>query len=265
MHRRDFLKLAAGSAAATLAVAKAKAAEPTPSGAAREYYEYRIYKLAAGVSPILLHEYLEKGLLPALGRKNVGPVGVFDQTETDSPVVHVVIPHANLDSFVSVAAGLDDDPAIRAAVPAYFKTPTKAKPAYARMDSTLLLAFPGQPKLVLPALSATKAPRIFEIRNYESFSDDRNLRKVEMFDSGEMDVQREVGLAPVFYGQALSGANLPRVVYMVCGPDRATHKAHWSAFSAHPTWKKLKADSKYADTATHNTNVFTVPTEYSQI
>jgi len=262
MDRRDFLKLAAGTAAATVALAKAQAAEP---GGSREYYDYRIYHLAAHASPDLLLQYLEKGLLPALSQRGIGPVGVFTQTESDLPVVHVVIPYPNLETFATIAASLDDDPAIRAAVPAYFTQATKLSPAYSRMDSTLLLAFPGQPKLILPSQTATKSPRILEIRTYESFSDDRNLRKVEMFDSGEMDVQRELGLAPVFYGQALSGANLPRVVYMVSGPDRITHKKHWAAFGAHPIWKKLKADPKYADTATHNTNVFTVPTAFSQI
>jgi hypothetical protein len=162
-------------------------------------------------------------------------------------------------------ASLDNTAAIRSAAPDYFTKPTKLNPAYDRMDSTLLLAFSGQPNLVLPELSKNKSPRIFEFRNYESFSDDRNLAKVKMFNSGEEDAQREVGLGPVFYGQALTGPALPRVVYLLSGSDRESHKKNWTKFNAHPTWKRLKADPRFADTATHNTNVFTVPTDYSQI
>jgi hypothetical protein len=67
------------------------------------------------------------------------------------------------------------------------------------------------------------------------------------------------------YGQALSGSNLPHLTYITSATDRATHKRHWSAFSKHPTWIKLKTDPQYADTATKITSIFVTPTAYSQI
>lgn len=271
MQRRDFFKLAAGTAAAALATPSLLALDAendTSASSSGQIYDLRIYRFKAGASTELLEHYLRDALIPVLKQMKIGPVGVFKTTESKDPsdenAIRVVIPYANLNQWLGVAA-LDNTPQIRSAAPDFFTKPTKLNPAYDRMDSTLLLAFTGQPMLVLPELSKTKSPRIFEFRNYESFSDDRNLAKVKMFNSGEEDAQREVGLNPVFYGQALTGPSLPRVVYLLAGSDRESHKKNWAKFSAHPTWKRLKADARFADTATHNTNVFTVPTDYSQI
>ena len=75
----------------------------------------------------------------------------------------------------------------------------------------------------------------------------------------------QVGLSPVFYGQALAGRDLPHLSYMTSGPDMASHLEHWKAFGNHPTWVKLRNDPQYADTVTKITKRFLVPTGYSQI
>ena len=89
--------------------------------------------------------------------------------------------------------------------------------------------------------------------------------KVEMFNSGEIDVMRETGLGPVFYGQALIGPNLPHLTYMLSAEDQDSHKKHWDAFGKHATWDKMKNDPKYADTVSKISTHFLVPTSYSQI
>ena len=100
---------------------------------------------------------------------------------------------------------------------------------------------------------------------YESHSELKALKKVEMFNSGEIDVMREVGLGPIFYGQALIGPGLPHLTYMLSAEDSDAHKKHWEAFGKHPVWNKLKNDPQYADTVSKITNHFLVPTSYSQI
>jgi hypothetical protein len=117
----------------------------------------------------------------------------------------------------------------------------------------------------LPAYSRERKSRIFELRTYESHSEAKALKKIEMFNSGEIDVMREVGLAPVFYGQALIGRDLPHLTYMLSAEDRSAHKKHWGGFGAHATWKKMKDDPQYADTVSKITSRFLVPTGYSQI
>ena len=128
-----------------------------------------------------------------------------------------------------------------------------------------MVAFAGMPKLELPPYSREKKGRMFEIRTYESHSEEKALKKVEMFNSGEIDVMREVGLGPVFYGQVLVGANLPHLTYMLSGEDTEAHKKHWGAFGKHPIWNKLKNDAQYADTVSKIANQFLVPTAYSQV
>ena len=106
---------------------------------------------------------------------------------------------------------------------------------------------------------------MFEIRTYESHSEIKALKKVEMFNSGEIETMREVGLGPIFYGQTLIGANLPHLTYMLSAEDQQAHNKHWEAFGKHPVWNKLKNDPQYADTVSKINNRFLVPTAYSQI
>lgn len=269
LDRRDFLKSAlTASAVAALGLPVASAAE-TEAGAAapqgREYYELRCYRLKPGAPHALLDGYLEKALIPALNAWGIATVGVFTEPEAkDGPAVWVLIPHGSLESVVAVTALLNADPAVRAAGAAYQDVP-KENPAFDRIDSWLLLAFAGLPKLAVPALARAGKARIFELRTYDSYSETKALRKVEMFNAGEIGVMQELGLSPVFYGQALVGRDLPHLTYLLCSADRDTHARNWMAFLAHPVWLKLRNDPYYADTVSKVTSRFLVPAPYSQI
>jgi hypothetical protein len=265
--RREFLKttLAACAVAATSTL---RGNETTPDSS-REYYELRAYRLRDSGAPSWLERYLENALIPALASRNIGPVGVFSETSADPATAHhaviwVVIPYPNVAVFASTAADLNRDAGVRQAAGDYFAATTKANPAFDRIDTSLLLAFAGQPKLQLPQ-AHTKPTRVFELRTYDSFSEAKALAKIDMFNAGEIPVMREVGLSPVFYGQALAGRDLPHLSYMTSGPDMATHLEHWKAFGTHPTWLKLKNDPQYADTVSQITKRFLTPTAYSQI
>jgi len=265
LNRRDFLKTSlAASATAALAPLPASAADaPAPSG---EYYEIRAYRLRAGASHSLLDSYLQKALIPALNARGVEAVGVFTEPEAkDGPAVWVLIPHPTLESVSNVTAFLNADPAVQAAGTDYLSSPTKEQPAFDRIDSWLLLPFSGLPKLAVPALAREGKPRIFEMRTYESFSELKALKKVAMFNAGEIGVMQEVNLSPVFYGQALLGRDLPHLTYMLCSADMAAHKKNWNAFLAHPVWIGLKNDPQYADTVQKITSRFLVPAAFSQI
>jgi hypothetical protein len=76
---------------------------------------------------------------------------------------------------------------------------------------------------------------------------------------------REVGLGPIFFGQALIGSRLPHLTYMLSAENPEAHKEHWDAFRADPKWDKMKNDPQYADTVSKIANQFLVPTPYSQI
>ncbi|HKB89742.1 MAG TPA: NIPSNAP family protein [Opitutaceae bacterium] len=266
MQRRDFLKTSALAASALAAGVKASAAPAkSVAASARECYELRAYHLKPGAPHALLDTYLEKALIPALNGGGIKTVGVFTETDPkDGPAVYVLIPHASVESFVTITVELNTDPTVLQNGSSYLQV-TKDNPAFERIDSWFLLAFAGQPTLKLPPYSLEKKARMFEMRTYESFSEVKALKKVEMFNSGEIETMHEVGLAPVFYGQALCGANLPHLTYMLSATDAEAHKKHWDAFRSHPVWVKLKNDPQYADTVSKITSRMLVPTSYSQI
>jgi hypothetical protein len=274
MNRREFLTTSlAASAAATLTSSPLVAAEK--SSGARDYYELRAYRLKPGTSSALLDGYLSKALIPALNARGIASVGVFTELDIDKNTatskpkadtpVWVLIPHATLDSFVSSTTSVNTDAAVQAAGADYLNAP-KASPAFDRIDTWLYLAFAGMPKLVVPAFSQNKVPtRVFELRDYESHSELKALNKIAMFHAGEIDIMKDLGMSPVFYGQSLAGPNLPHLRYITCGPDLATHLANWKKFGTHPIWAKLKDDPQYKDNTSKNTSRFLAPTAYSQI
>jgi len=266
MKRRKFLRTSL--AASTLAglgtrTLSAVGAEPTSSN--REYYELRIYRLKSGAKCDLLEAYLEKAAMPAWSQLGVKPVGVFKEKEPkDAPSLYVLIPYPSLDDMAKATSRLSSLSGLDPAAQDYLNSP-KTKPGFERIDSWLMLAFAGMPKLEQPAYSRDRKERMFEIRTYESHSEVKAIKKVEMFNSGEIDIMREVGLGPVFYGQALIGSNLPHLTYLLSAESEEAHKKHWDAFGKHPLWNKMKNDPQYADTVSKMSNHFLVPTAYSQI
>ncbi len=275
--RRDFLKttLAASTATAALAAGIKTSAADKSLPLPRDFYELRCYRLKPVASTALLDQYLEHAFFPALQARGLTRIGVFTEVEVnpkagtfaakpDSPV-WVLITHPTLASFVTISADLNADPAVQAAGAGYLQA-VKTSPAYARIDSWLLRSFAGMPQLELPPFSVNKTPtRIFEMRDYESHSEARALSKMAMFNDGEIPLMKDLGMWPVFFGQALAGPNLPHLRYITSGPDLATHLASWSKFGPDPRWLQMKDRPEYANNVSKNTARFLVPTAYSQI
>lgn len=293
MHlpRRDFLKASLAASASAAIAPTAFSAEAKSAGDSREYYELRCYRLQAGTrlkadaNPALLDAYLKNGMLPALAKAGIKDVGVFTELDvnkeavistpkTGSPV-WVLIPHASLDSFVRTSAMLDASMRANAGIdPEWAKQPANANylqapktgPAFERIDSWLLLAFAGMSKMQLPAFSRDRVPtRVFEMRDYESHSEAKALNKIAMFNDGEIELMKDLGMNPVFFGQALTGPDLPHLRYITSGPDLATHLAGWKKFGPDPRWQKMRNDPQYADNTSKNTARFLTPKPYSQI
>lgn len=282
MHlpRRDFLKTSL-AVSATAALGAPLLAGGVGDSAGAEYYELRCYRLQAGTrlkadaNPALLDAYLEHALLPALGQLSLRNVGVFTEldvnkeTATAAPKpgspVWVLIPHPSLTSFMTVTASLRFNPPYPPGTAGYFDAP-KAAPAFERVDSWLLLAFAGMPRLELPAFSRDRVPtRVFEMRDYESHGELKALNKMAMFNDGEIQLMRDLGMNPVFFGQALAGPDLPHLRYFTSGPDLATHLAGWKKFGPDPRWQQMRTDPRYTDNMTKNTARFLRPKPYSQI
>jgi hypothetical protein len=130
-----------------------------------------------------------------------------------------------------------------------------------------MVAFEGMPKLEVPAAAAGNQPRLFELRTYESHSQKANLKKIEMFNVGEIAIFRRAGLQPVFFGETLIGARMPNLTYLLVYDNMAARDASWGKFGADPEWKKLSTTPGYTDPeiVSNISNVLLRPAAYSQI
>jgi hypothetical protein len=265
MKRRQFLQTSIAASVSALATVPLLGAGTRPPGP-QEYYELRAYRMKAGASGDALHQYLEKAYLPALNRAGIKPVGVFVEIKPqETTAVYLLAPYKSLDQIPEVSRRIERDADYRQAAAAYLDTPAKSAP-FERIDSWFLLAFAGMPRMGIPAFSRDRGPdRLFELRTYEGPTEAKAQKKVDMFNDGEIDVMHEVGLSPIFYGQAISGPNLPHLTYMTSGENEAAHQAHWAAFGKHPTWERMKNDPQYKDTVSKITKWMLKPTGYSQI
>ena len=100
----------------------------------------------------------------------------------------------------------------------------------------------------LPAQTAAKAPRIFELRIYESPSEKAHLKKVEMFEKlGEIAIFRRTGLVPVFFARMVAGPRMPCLAYMLVHDSLAAREKNWGNFIGDPEWRKVSQTPGFAD------------------
>ena len=264
MERRRFLT--SSLAASTIAL-MGKSEAQTSAGKPREYYELRKYFMQTGPQTKLTESYLSDALIPALNRMGMSPVGVFNLSiGPETPVLYVLIPSASLETLVTADLKLvQDKQFIQAAEP--FWNVSAKEPAYLRIESSLMIAFEGWPKLTLPAATAQHAKRVFQLRTYESPTNQDHVRKVEMFNNGEFEIFEKAGFGQVFYGDSLIGPRLPNLTYMLTFGDLGEMDAKWDVFRNDPNWKKLSTSPRYAfeQIVSNITNLILTPTAYSQI
>ena len=166
MERRAFVQSSLASACA-LAAGSASAEEKSVSP---ELYEWRIYTLKPG-KQAMLDTYLKEAFLPGCKRAGCGPVGVFTENGVGEVLkVHVLIVHPNGESAAKLASKLAAD-AEYVNKGKEFLEAKAADPVYARIESSLLGAIDGMPKLAKP--DATK-PRLLNLRIYESHNERAN-------------------------------------------------------------------------------------------
>lgn len=202
MKRRQFLTASLATTAVALAGETAAPAQPA---AKREYYQIRRYSLATGPETRLTEDYFGNALIPALSRMGMGPIGAFRlEIGPETPQFYLLIPGPSAESLATVDLQLaKDDNFLKQASPHW--NATAAAPAFQRIETSLLIAFEGWPRITPPASSASKGKRIFQLRTYESPSNLEHIRKVEMFHSGEFDFFQRSGCHPVFFGDTLIG------------------------------------------------------------
>ena len=266
MHRRDFLAISAtlmATTSDTLASAQTPATAKTP-----EFYVWRQYVLKNGTQPRRLADFLQNAAIPALNRLGHTPIGVFEvMAGLPSPTLFVLTPSSSLESLLAIEAGLErDDAFIRAADP-YLNAPA-TDPVYLRQELSLLTAFPNVPRMEVPAATAAKGPRLFELRTYESHNERAHRAKVRMFtEMGEVDIFRKVGLTPVFFAGRSSARGCRASSTCSCTRTWPAAKRAGTHSAPVPTGRTLAATPGFSDAeiVTNITTVFLRPAAYSQI
>jgi len=255
MNRRTFLS----SSALAAAPAYLKGA-----GRPNQYIELRFYDLHNGTANQAgrLREFFENEHLPMTKRLGLGPVGYFQvYLGPDMPKLAVI---SALDSPADIekrrAAQRADKEWMQAV-----QEVAAANPVYDRVESWLLRTFDKMPRLEVPELVEGKAPRFFDMRIYESENCHKAALKVEMFNSGEIELFRETGLNPLFFGEAMFASKMPQLTYMVYYDDWEAREAAWAKFVAHPEWKKMRSDPRWAGTVSNITNTHFNPLPFSPI
>ena len=235
------------------------------NSADQEYYELRIYKIFDYEKQQIAENYLQTALIPALNRMGVDRVGVFSNSSDENDhSIFMLIPFSSIEQFTNMNQRLADDADYQTNAAAYFKR-NKKTAVYQRIESRFMKAFKGIPALEIPAYSSEKKERLFELRLYESPTEDHARRKVKMFNEGEIDIMRDVKLAPIFFGETLIGPDVPNLVYMLSGTDEESHGQHWKDFLAHPEWNRIKGIEEYKGTVSTIKKWMLAPTSFSQL
>jgi hypothetical protein len=126
-----------------------------------------------------------------------------------------------------------------AAAAGFIQAPSD-NPPYERIESILLEAFPGQVHLLLPPTKS--ADRVFELRSYESPTENLAEKKMAMFNTGgEIDIFKRLGFNPVFYAKVLSGGRMPNFMYMPVFENLQQKDAKCKVFGNDPQWKEISA------------------------
>lgn len=232
----------------------------------REFYQLKIYSFENDVQVKTTDTYLKEAFLPALKESGISSIGVFkEHTDHDSILgkTYVLIPLNALDDLLAIESNLASNDLHNSKGSDYLDA-AHDNPPYKRIESILMKAFVDMPKMAVPKLEGPREERVYELRSYESSTEKLYVNKVDMFNAGgEVTLFDDLGFNAVFYGEVLSGPNMPNLMYMTTHENKDAQTANWKAFVDSPVWLKLKVRPEYQNNVSKNTKYMLYPTEYS--
>ena len=241
-------------------------ANAAASAPAKQFYELVIYHLKDQSQEKQIDQYLSAAFLPAAHRHGIKTVGVFKSMGIDTAIdkkIYVLLTYSSLTEFYQISKQLGGDKELLAQGKDFLEAAFD-HPAYSRKESILMESFSGMPVLRKPQFSNAKNERVYELRSYESASDQLYLNKLRMFNDGnEMAIFDRIGSQAVFYGDVLAGSHMPNLMYMTTYENMKSRDEHWKTFSSDPEWKKLSAMPVYQHNVSKSVIEFLVPAAYS--
>jgi hypothetical protein len=213
----------------------------------KDFYEMRIYEFHSADQQKLIDGFISTALIPYLHSK-----------------IFVLIPYKKLADIPLINKSMFADKNVLLNGESYLNA-TSENPAYDRMMSIIMEGFRFSPTLTPPLLSNSIAEKVYELRSYESASEKKYWKKVEMFnEGGEIPLFARLGFNAVFYAEVISGPSMPNLMYMTSFESMASRDEHWKSFSKDPEWKKLSSLKEYEKTVSKNTITFLKATSYSE-
>ncbi len=237
-----------------------------PSKSKSVYYKLKVYHLKDSSQIAHISDFLKDKYLPAAHKLGQKQIGVFlEKSAQFGTNIYLFNPIASLEELNRFDADLLKDKAYAAALPDLNKYDGK-NPFYQRIETMLLDAFPKMKYVKAPALKAAKADRVYELRSYESPTEELGLNKVDMFNEGnEVALFEKLGFNAVFYSRVVVGSRMPNLMYMISFENMADHDAKWNSFKDAPEWKKLSALPQYQNNVNKIDAHFLTPMEYSDL
>jgi hypothetical protein len=236
----------------------------------KDIYQVKIYSLKNNDQVNAVDSWLKNSFLPAMHRAGNLKIGVFKPINNDTAAlkkIYVFIPYTSIDQWQKVTAMLEKDETYISASKDFTGAPADKAP-FERVESILLEAFPMHPHFNLTSLKSSVNDKVYELRSYESPTEDLHLKKVKMFnEGGEIGLFDRLGFNAVFYAKVISGSRMPNLMYMTAFENMAEHDAHWKAFSNDPLWKKISVMPEYENkvSVSRNDRILMHATDYSDI
>jgi hypothetical protein len=230
------------------------------------YYEIKIFRFNSPSQVEVTENYLKNAFIPALHRAGITNIGVFKPVEADTAfgkMLYVFIPYKTSDQYFNLVSTLETDQTYIQAGKAFLDPDVKAAP-FTRYESVFLKAFSFMPQMKTYQYSTPPSERIYELRSYESATEAKALKKIQMFnEGGEIKIFESVGSNAVFYGQVLLGSQKPRLMYLTTYADMKTHDEKWNGFRNHPEWKRISSLDEYKNSTSKTKAFLCHPTDYS--
>ncbi|NNE02391.1 MAG: NIPSNAP family containing protein [Eudoraea sp.] len=232
----------------------------------KDYYELRIYTLADDIQEERTDAYLENAFLPALKRNNVENIGVFKfkpEIQDSIQQIFVLYPIMSPNQLTQLTEILERDSILLKDGRQFLKA-AHDTPPYERLEIVQLKAFKDMPFMRPSSLKGPREKRVYELRSYESPTEELYRNKVEMFnEGGEITLFEDLGFNAVFYAEVIAGSRMPNLMYMTTFKDMETRDTLWKDFVDSDTWKELSGDPKYQNNVSRADIHLLYPTTYS--
>ena len=232
----------------------------------KDYFELKVYEYKDSEQEKIIDHFLSQAYLPYLHRKGIGKVGVFTNIGNDTATVKkmfVLVPYKGINDIPIINKAMFADVEVAKNGKEYLDASSE-QPAFDRIVGYILEGFRFAPTLMMPKLKSPSSERVYELRSYESASEKKYWKKVEMFnEGGEIDLFARLNFNAVFYAEVVSGPTMPNLIYMTSFENMDDRNAHWKAFSNDPKWKELLSRKEYDKTVSKNVTLFLRAKPYS--